>query len=429
MGRDCVFLRSTTRRTYSGRWPETGTVSLSRTLALLGGRPLFGEPLHVGRPNLPDRRRFGELLDCMFENRWFTNYGPLVKVLQSRLEEKLGVRHCIPLCNGTVALELAYRAMGFEGEVILPSFTFVATAHALQWQRIRPVFCDIRESDFTIDPACIPPLVGERTSGIVGVHVYGNPCDDAAIGEVASRYDLPVVYDAAHAFMNETGGSSVCRLGSMSILSFHATKFFSTFEGGAIATDDDDLAERVRLMMNFGFAGREKDRVDYVGTNGKMTEICAAMGLAMLERVEELKEINASNHAAYSEALEGIPGIRLAPPSPSLGSHNWQYAIALVDEEEYGLPRDSLVRVLEAENILARRYFHPGCHRMEPYRRDFEESGRELPVTDRLSAMVLSLPNGESVIPEAVRWIGDAIRLAGERSGEIRAKLKEGGHA
>lgn len=402
---------------------------MSRTLAMLGGRPLFGEPLHVGRPNLPDRKRFGELLDCMFENRWFTNYGPLVKVLQSRLQEKLGVRHCIPLCNGTVALELAYRAMGFDGEVIVPSFTFVATAHALQWQRITPVFCDIRESDFTIDPACIEALVTPGTTGIVGVHVYGNPCDHEAISAVASKYGLPVVYDAAHAFMNEAGGVSVCRMGALSVLSFHATKFFSTFEGGAIATDDDDLAERVRLMMNFGFAGREKDRVDYVGTNGKMTEVCAAMGLAMLEQVEELQEVNAANHAVYGEALADIPGVRLAQPSPALGRHNWQYVIALVDEEAYGLSRDQLVGVLEAENVLARRYFHPGCHRMEPYRRSFEESGRTLPVTDRLSGMVLSLPNGESVLPEAARWIGDTVRLAGAKAGEIRAKLKEGGHA
>ncbi len=402
---------------------------MSRTPALLGGRPLFGEPIHVGRPNLPDRRRFGELLDCMFENRWFTNYGPLVRVLQSRLQEKLGVRHCIPLCNGTIALELAYRAMGFEGEVIVPSFTFVATAHALQWQRIRPVFCDIRESDFTIDPACIDSLVTRETTGIVGVHVYGNPCDDVAVSAVASKHGLPVVYDAAHAFMSEAEGVSVCRMGAMSVLSFHATKFFSTFEGGAIATDDDDLAERIRLMMNFGFAGREKDRVDYVGTNGKMTEVCAAMGLAMLEQVEQIREVNARNHAVYGEALAGIPGVRLASPSQVLDRHNWQYVIALIDEEAYGLSRDQLVRVLEAENVLARRYFHPGCHRMEPYRRTFEESGRSLPVTDRLSGMVLSLPNGESVLPEAARWIGDTIRLAGERSGEIRAKLKEGGHA
>jgi dTDP-4-amino-4,6-dideoxygalactose transaminase len=402
---------------------------MSRTLAILGGRPLFSEPLHVGRPNLPDRKRFDELLDCMFSNRWFTNYGPLVRILQSRLEEKLGVRHCIPLCNGTIALELAYRAMGLRGEVILPSFTFVATAHALQWQEITPVFCDIRESDFTIDPGCIDDLVTERTSAIVGVHVYGNPCDHGAISAVASRHGLPVVYDAAHAFMNETGGVSVCRLGALSVLSFHATKFFSTFEGGAIATDDDGLAEKIRLMMNFGFGGREKDRVDYIGTNGKMTEICAAMGLSMLEQVDRLKEVNRTNFEVYRESLDGIPGVCLREPSAMLTDQNWQYVIATVDSEAFGLSRDELVTVLEAENILARRYFYPGCHRMEPYRSTFPNKSRSLPVTDRLSEMVISLPNGESVIPTAARWIGDAVRLAGSDAGRVRAKLKEVGHA
>ena len=406
-----------------------GRLRLSRTLAILGGKPLFDEPMHVGRPNLPDRRHFDKLVDTMFSNRWFTNYGPLVKILQARLEERLRVKHCIPICNGTVALELAYRAAGFHGEVIVPAFTFVATAHALEWQRIKPVFCDIRESDFTLDPSGVEELITDRTTGIVGVHVFGNPCDHRSIAETAGRHGLGVVYDAAHAFMNETDGMSVCSLGSMSILSFHATKFFSTFEGGAIVTDDDDLAEKIRLMMNFGFAGREKDRVDYIGINGKMTEICAAMGLAMLEQVDRLAEINRINFEAYLEALEGIPGIACRTPSPALSARNWQYVVATVDEESFGLSRDSLVEVLEAENVLARKYFYPGCHRHEPYCRTFPGSGRELPVTDRLSEMVMCLPTGEAVTPAMARMIGDSIRLAGVRAGEVRAALKEGGHA
>jgi dTDP-4-amino-4,6-dideoxygalactose transaminase len=402
---------------------------MSRTLAILGGRPLFEEPLHVGRPNLPDRKRFDELVDCMFSSRWLTNYGPLVKIFQSRLEEKLGVRHCIPLCNGTIALELAYRAIGLKGEVILPSFTFIATAHALQWQEITPVFCDIREGDFTIDPDLVEELVTEKTSGIVGVHVYGNPCDHARLGGIAAGHGLPLVYDAAHAFTNEAGGIPVCRLGDLSVLSFHATKFFSTFEGGAIATDNDELAEKIRLMMNFGFAGREKDRVDYIGTNGKMTEICAAMGLAMLERVEQLREINRVNFDSYREALSGIPGIVLHEPGPTLTNLNWQYVIISVDPEVFGLTRDGLIRVLEAENILARRYFYPGCHRMEPYRSTFPNKSRVLPITDAVSERVISLPNGEAVIPTSAGWIAGVIRLAGRDADRVRDRLKGDGHA
>jgi dTDP-4-amino-4,6-dideoxygalactose transaminase len=401
-------------------------VDMNRTLGILGGKPLFTEPLHVGRPNLPDRTRFNELLDRMFACRWFTNYGPLVSEFQSVLEEKLGVRHCIPMCNGTLALELAYRAIGLKDEVIVPSFTFIATAHALRWQQITPVFCDIREEDFTIDPRKIEELITPSTSGIVGVHTYGNPCDHSAISEIAGRHSLPVIYDAAHAFLNEVHGVPICRLGDISVLSFHATKFFSTFEGGAVVTDDDELAEKVRLMMNFGFAGKVKDRVDYIGTNGKMTEVCAAMGLAMMEIVDGIRECNRGNFEAYREAFAAIPGIVLREPSSDLSRLNWQYVIITVDADAYGLTRDGLVRVLEAENVLARRYFYPGCHWMEPYMREFPNRGRVLPVTDDMAKIVLSLPTGESVTPETAEWIAATVRLAGEKAESVRDRLEAG---
>ena len=392
-------------------------------LAVLGGRPAFSEPLHVGRPNLPDRDTFNALLDEMFRSRWFTNYGPLVQRFQSALQDRLKVAHCIPLCNGTVALELACRAIGLSGEVIVPSFTFIATAHALKWQEITPVFCDMRESDFTIDPEAIEDLITERTTGIIGVHVYGNPCDHRAIRDIADRHRLKVVYDAAHAFTNEADGIPVCRLGDISVLSFHATKFFSTFEGGAVATDDDELAGRIRLMMNFGFGGRHKDRVDFVGINGKMTKVCSAMGLAMLDRVEELREMNRLNHASYGEHLKGIPGIRLCEPSPELTARNWQYVIVRVEKDDFGLTRDELVAVLEAENILARRYFYPGCHRMEPYVNEFPNKGRLLPVTDRVSETVISLPTGEAVDRGAIGRIAGILRLARDSAEKVKKAL------
>lgn len=392
-------------------------------LAILGGSPAFGEPLHVGRPNLPDRGTFNALLDGMFERRWFTNFGPLARRFQTELEGLLGVRHCIPLCNGTIALELACRAIGLKGEVIVPSFTFIATAHALKWQEITPVFCDMRESDYTIDPDRIEELITNRTTGIIGVHVYGNPCDDGAIRNIARRHGLRVVYDAAHAFTNEAEGIPVCRLGEVSVLSFHATKFFSTFEGGAVATDNDELAERIHLMMNFGFAGREKDRVDYIGTNGKMTEVCSAMGIAMLDRVESIRETNRRNFCLYAEHLSGIGGIRLSMPSASLSRQNWQYVIITVDRDEFGLSRDELIKVLDAENILARRYFYPGCHRMMPYANEFPNKGRLLPVTDRISETVISLPTGEPVDETGILRISGVIREAGTQATAVRKAI------
>lgn len=394
-----------------------------RQPAILGGEPAFKEPLHVGRPNLPNREVFLELVDEMFRSRWFTNSGPLMRKFQSELQSVLKVKHCIPICNGTIALELACRAMDLRGEVIVPSYTFIATAHALQWQRITPVFCELRETDFTIDPHEVERLITPRTTGIIGVHVYGNPCDHQAMDSIARKHHLKVIYDAAHAFMNETEGTPICELGDMSVFSFHATKFFSTFEGGAVATNNDELAEKVRLMMNFGFAGHQKDKVDYIGTNGKMTEICAAMGLAMLDRVEEIRETNRLNHLAYRDHLTGIEGIRFCEPSPGLTTQNWQYVIIRVDPDTYGLTRDELVAVLEAENVLARRYFYPGCHRMEPYLHEFPDTGRRLPVTDRVAETVISLPTGEAVSKSAIARIAEVIRNAGARAEAVRQAM------
>jgi len=394
-------------------------------LAILGGSPAFTEPLHVGRPNLPDRETFDALMDGMFERRWFTNSGPLAKRFQKELESLLKVKHCIPLCNGTIALELACRAIGLKGEVIVPSFTFIATAHALKWQEITPVFCDMRESDFTIDPDRIEELITNRTTGIIGVHVYGNPCDDGAIQRIAATHGLKTVYDAAHAFTNEVNGIPVCQLGDISVLSFHATKFFSTFEGGAVATDNDELAEKIQLMMNFGFAGREKDRVDYIGTNGKMTEICSAMGIAMLDRVETIRETNRRNYGFYDRHISGIRGITLRKPSSALSEQNWQYVIITVDQDEFGLSRDELIKVLDAENVLARRYFYPGCHRMMPYTNEFPNKGRLLPVTDRVSETVISLPTGEPVDEAVIEVVSSLIQEASKQAQAVKKAIGE----
>jgi dTDP-4-amino-4,6-dideoxygalactose transaminase len=393
-----------------------------RKLALLGGTPAFERPLHVGRPNVPNREIFNQLVNDMFDRKWFTNSGPLTKLFQKHLESLLKVRHCIPLCNGTIALELACRALELKGEVIVPSFTFIATAHALKWQEITPVFCDIRESDFTIDSTKIEELITSRTTGIVGVHTYGNPCADMEIERIAQKYNLKVVYDAAHAFMNKVNDFPIGGLGNVSVFSFHATKFFNTFEGGAITTNDDELAEKIRLMMNFGFAGKEKDRVDYIGTNGKMTEICAAMGIAMLNRIHEIRDINERNFNNYTDNLSGIPGITLVQPPEHLTQPNWQYVIVTVNAEQFGISRDTLISVLEAENVLARRYFYPGCHKMKPYVDEFPNKGRILPVTDRVASMVISLPTGESVREDDIKVICNLIREAPKHFPNLYAK-------
>jgi dTDP-4-amino-4,6-dideoxygalactose transaminase len=375
----------------------------------MGGPPLFAEPLHVGRPNLGDRGRLLARINEMLDRRWFSNHGPFVQEFEAKLAAYLGVGHCIAMCNGTVALEIAIRATGMRGEVIVPSFTFIATAHALQWQEITPVFCDIDPRTHLIDPAQVQRLITPRTTGIIGVHTWGQPCDIEALSQIAQRRNLTLIFDAAHAFGCSYRGRMIGGFGAAEIFSFHATKFLSTFEGGAIATDDANLAAKIRLMKNFGFHGH--DNVEYIGTNGKMSEVCAAMGLTGLESLQEFAGHNRRNYLQYRQELGGLPGIRMLAWNES-ESGNYQYIVLEIEEEVAEISRDQLLGVLRAENVLARRYFYPGCHRMEPYRSFFPHVGLLLPETERLVRKVLVLPTGLAVGEAEVAGICHLVRLA-----------------
>ncbi len=385
-------------------------------LAILGGTPAFAEPLHVGRPNIGDRARLLERINDLLDRRWLTNDGVYVQQFERAVAERAGVRHCVAMCNATVALEIAVRALGMKGEVIVPSFTFVATAHALQWQEITPVFCDVDPRTHTLDPARVEELITPRTTGILAVHLWGRACQVDALAEIAARRGLRLLFDAAHAFGCTHRGRPVGGFGDAEVFSFHATKFLNSFEGGAVVTDDAELAARVRLMKNFGFA--DYDEVVYVGTNGKMNEAAAAMGLTSLESMDEFVAVNRENYALYSAGLEGTPGISLLRYDPAEAS-NYQYLVVEVDEAEAGIDRDTLQRVLHAENVLARRYFFPGVHRMEPYRSYFPQARLHLPQTERLARRVLSLPTGTAVGGPEVATVCAIIRAAVAASAEI----------
>jgi dTDP-4-amino-4,6-dideoxygalactose transaminase len=391
-----------------------------RDLALFGGPPAFTEKVHVGRPNIGNRERLLKRINEMLDRNWLTNDGPYVQQFEKQIAEFVGVRHCVAMCNGTVALEIAIRALGLSGEVIVPSFTFVATAHALQWQEITPVFCDIEARTHRMDPAQVEKMITPLTSGIIGVHTWGRGCDVEALEAIARRRNLQLLFDAAHAFACSYKGKPIGGFGRCEIFSFHATKFFNSFEGGAVATNDDGLAEKMRLMRNFGFRGN--DNVIYIGTNGKMTEVCAAMGLTSLESVEEFVATNRRNYQAYRRELNGIPGLTLMAYDESERT-NYQYIVVEVDEQEAGLGRDELVQVLTAENVLARRYFFPGCHRMEPYRSYFPHASLMLPETEKVCRRVMVLPNGTSVDERAITLIGQVIRTAIAEAGAVRAQL------
>jgi dTDP-4-amino-4,6-dideoxygalactose transaminase len=378
-------------------------------LAILGGQPAFAEPLHVGRPNIGNRERLLERFNDMLDRRWFSNNGPYVQEFEAKLAALSEVKHVVAMTNATIAQEIAVRAAGIKGEVIIPSFTFVATAHALQWQEITPVFCDVAPGTHHIDPNRIEDMITPRTTAIIGVHVWGAPCDTEALTEIANRRGLHLMFDAAHAIGCSHRGQMIGGFGEAETISFHATKFLNSFEGGAVLTNDDALAAKMRLMRNFGFAGY--DNVDYVGINGKMTEIAAAMGLTSLESIDDIVAANRRNYYAYQSGLAGLPGIKLFTYNEA-ERNNFQYIIVEVDEIEAGISRDLLVKVLHAENVLARRYFYPGCHQMEPYKSYYPHAGLLLPETEKLTQRVMSLPTGTAVDEDAVNVVCAIIRQA-----------------
>ncbi|MDN4053013.1 DegT/DnrJ/EryC1/StrS family aminotransferase [Massilia sp. YIM B02763] len=377
-------------------------------LAINGAAPAFEEQLHVGRPNMGDRDAFMRHVEDIFDRRWLSNDGPLVQQFEQEVAAHLGVKHCVAMCNGTIALEIAIRALGMEGEVIVPAYTFVATAHALQWQGITPVFADIDPATHTLDPAAVRKMITPRTSGIIGVHLWGRAAPVEELQAIADEFGLKLMFDAAHAFSCTHGGRKIGSFGACEVLSFHATKFFNSFEGGAVVTDDDELACTMRLMRNFGFSGL--DQVSYPGTNGKMIEIAAAMGLVNLKAVDDVIAANRANYRAYREELAGIPGVRLVEYDEA-ERNNYQYVIAEV-APDCAVPRDRLVDTLRAENILARRYFWPGCHKMEPYRSLFPHAGLLLPATEAVAASVIVLPTGQTMDADKIHVVGQVIRAA-----------------
>ena len=369
--------------------------------------PRFSQPLHVGRPNIANPEKFLERTKEMLERRWLSNNGPLVQEFEKTIAEYVGVKHCICVCNATIGLEVAIRAAGLSGEVIVPSYTFIATAHALQWQEITPVFADIDPATHNLDPDKMERLITPRTTAILATHVWGRPSAIGALTEIANRRGLKLMFDAAHAFGCSHNGKMIGGFGLAEVFSFHATKFLNSFEGGAITTNNDELAQKIRLMTNFGFSGF--DNVIHLGTNGKMTEVCAAMGLSNLECVDDIIAINKANYLSYKVGLEGIPGVKLMVYDEN-EKLNYQYIVVEVEENLAGISRDKLIEILHSENVLARRYFWPGCHRMEPYRSLQPNVKIMLVETESIAKRVIVLPTGTAVSEMEIQIICNIIR-------------------
>ncbi|SFB25892.1 dTDP-4-amino-4,6-dideoxyglucose [Amycolatopsis marina] len=389
-------------------------------LALFGGRPAFLTPLHTNRPNRFDRARLFDRLDWALDNQWLSNGGPLVLEFEQRVAELAGVEHCVATCNATVALQLLMHGADLSGEVIMPSLTFSATAHAARWIGLEPVFCDIDPATGCIDPAAIADAVTPQTSAVIGVHLWGRTCAVDELEKVAADNGLPVFFDAAHGIGCSSAGRTVGGFGAAEVFSFHATKVVSAFEGGAVVTDDARLADRIRALHNFG---KGIDHVsDAGGTNGKMSEAAAAMGLTSLDAFDSSVRHNRANYDAYREELDEVDGITFFNHE-TRERNNFQYVIIELDEAETGISRDLLLDVLKAENAIALTPIgSPACHQLEPYR---SRRPVRLPHTEKLVAGVISLPSGSTVSREDIRRVCALIRFAVTHSTEVTSRRKD----
>ena len=359
------------------------------------------QPIYVTQPALPPLQELIPYLEEIWANKILTNGGPFHQQLEKALCDYLGVKHLALFSNGTLGLVTALQALRVTGEVITTPYSFVATAHSLLWNGIKPVFVDVHPDTLNLDPASIEAAITPHTTAIMPVHCYGHPCDVKAIQKIADNYNLKVIYDAAHAFGVQDEGGSVLRHGDLSVLSFHATKVFNTFEGGAIICPDAKTKLRIDQLKNFGFV----DEVTVVapGINGKMSEINAAFGMLQLQHVGAALAKRQSIDAAYREALQGIPGIRCLQDAGEQVA-NYSYFPILV-EADYPLSRDALYQKLKDNNIFARRYFYPLISDFPMYRGMPSAHRENLPVATAAAQKVLCLPIYPNLMPEQLESI------------------------
>jgi len=354
---------------------------------------------------MPPLEEFTEGLKEIWENQWLTNNGPMLQRLNGVLSQFLGVENLSLFNNGTLALQLGLQGLGITGEVITTPFSFVATTHALYWNKIRPVFCDIEPNYYTLDPEKVEAAITPWTTAILAVHVFGYPCNLEALADIARHHNLKLIYDAAHAFGVKIEGKSIAQYGDLSMFSFHATKLYHSIEGGMLVFPDPSLRTEVDYLKNFGF--KNETEVVLPGTNAKMNEIQALMGLNILKYLPTLIEKRKSLTKYYRQRLEVIPGIHIPPQLCSEVDYNYAYFPIEVNKQEYGMSRDQLYEKLKQYNVFARRYFYPlicdfACYRNVPVT-------DSLKVAHRVTERILTLPIYFDLKLEQVEKISDMI--------------------
>ncbi len=377
-------------------------------LAIFGGEPLFNERLYVGRPNICNREALFRRLNDATDRRWLTNDGPLLLEMETRFAEFLDVKHCIAVANATLGLQLLAHALELKGEVIMPSFTFIGTARAMEWQGLKPRFCDVLDARHSLDPDAVRNAITPNVSAILGVHLWGMPCQIDELQTIADEHNIPLIFDAAHAIGSVYKGNMVGGFGRAEVFSLHATKAINALEGGLITTNDDELAHRIRLGRNYGIA--TEDVFEGTGINTKMNEYSAAMGLSNLEGFTMLQEHNKKIQSEYASALANTAGVEVITANNSQ-EHNSHYAVLRISQQ-FGLTRDELRKILTKENIYGRRYFWPGCHHVPPYCNYTDELA--MPVTDSLTKELLQLPTGQQMNTHDARMIAELVSSIGD---------------
>ena len=386
--------------------------------ALAGGTREFSAEQHVGQLYFPEWAQYEAAMRGIIDRQYYTNHGPLVRELEARLEDFLRVKNAVTVTNATLGLYLAYLALGLEGKILMPSFTFIAAAQAAVLTGLDPVFCDVDPGTHQMTPAIAEQALESNVSAVCPVNLWGGTVDIPAFDDWARSHGLSLIFDSAHGFGVESTEGRLGRFGRAEVFSFHATKIMSATEGGCVCTDDDELAERIRNMRsNYGIRRPTSVRLT---VNARLSEAQAAIALLNLERVDQHIACNRAIFETYRSALEALPGVRLVEPS-NVSRSNYQYVVIEIAEELFGMSRDLLWSVLRAEGVRARRYFKPGIHRSVPFDRMYPHYVEALPVTDALCNTVLQLPIGALGTTEDAERIGALIRDAHAHADGLRA--------
>jgi len=388
---------------------------------LSNGPVLFDEKIHVSRPNLPTMDDLSPMVEKMLKNRWVTNFGEFHNELEDDLKRLLRVKYIVLCCNGTVALFLLLKAFNLKGKAITTAFTFPATVHSVFMAGLEPLFCDIDPDDYTLDVQSVKKNITKDTSCILGVNVFGNICNVEKLGAIGKKFGVPVIYDSAHAFLCKYKNKPVGGFGDAEMFSFHATKLFTTIEGGAITTNDEHLYIKLKQLINFGIKNEES--VVGIGLNGKMSEINAIFGLLSLKKIYtiigKLKVLSES----YKDFLSRIPGIKFQVIGKDR-QINHQYMPVEIIPEEFGLTRDELHAILKEDNVITRKYFYPAAHQYECYKRLNFAKCAKLPNTDKVVSQILCLPIYATLKRNDVRQICKLIKSIHCHSKEITHKLR-----